>query len=801
MRALPSCRSSGALSAPAAPTLDDLDAWRAQLDCRFPALQASLPGWIGAALQALDGPGRQAWLETARWLGQIGRGPEPQAAFLAWWPDHARRLPPAQGPASLQALRRAVQALQKSPNGAAIGALLASLPGVARHWPEPQALSHYLDTVLHLAQASSVAIHAQHGGMRPSLALPLLLAQAPRLAAQVPPQGLSRWLQTGLRLHGHHPDRLAEFLNLTTPDSRALLQAERAGTLLQAVSRPLALWLRSLWGQDGPLIGFAATRDDGSSDVCPHLEPDGLRLPDVLHPITAWQAPWASSAASAAVRNPQATGSRCGTDPLSAPDRYRARLLHLAAHCEWSQPQVADNLSPLQRLAVECFEDARVDTLALRRYPGLRPLLLALHPVPPADAADLRHQNGLRVRLARLSRALLDPTMPGLDPLTQAFRQHFHTALFPGPADTATVARLALQWVARSRVPSDQFAHVVFTDTQVDYRDDNRHLWRHIEAGDEEESFPHAAPRLSADEPDHLPPRLYPEWDEAARSFRPDWVSVYDRLQPSGHAADIDTLMERHRALARQLKRQLDALKPQDRVRLRRQEEGTELDLDAALCSLSDWRAGLTPDPRCMTHTRSDGRHIAVLLLIDLSASVNQAVPGCPGDTVLSLSRAAVALLAWAISALGDELAIAGFHSNTRHALHYRHIKGFAEAWDDTPKARLAATEGAWSTRMGAALRHAGQHLSGRRAEKKLLLVLTDGEPADVDVPDPQHLVADAAQAVRELTAQGLYAHCISLDPNADTYVSRIFGPRHTVIDTLAQLPRRLPEVFVSLTR
>jgi nitric oxide reductase activation protein len=144
---------------------------------------------------------------------------------------------------------------------------------------------------------------------------------------------------------------------------------------------------------------------------------------------------------------------------------------------------------------------------------------------------------------------------------------------------------------------------------------------------------------------------------------------------------------------------------------------------------------------------------------------------------------------------------VAGFHSNTRHAVRYLHIKGFAEPWDDMPKARLAGVQAAYSTRMGAALRHAGQLLSGRQADRKLLLVLTDGQPADVDVSDPQHLSADAAQAVRELDRLGLYTHCISLDPKADAYVGRIFGPRYTVIDRVEQLPRRLPELFLSLTR
>jgi nitric oxide reductase activation protein len=438
--------------------------------------------------------------------------------------------------------------------------------------------------------------------------------------------------------------------------------------------------------------------------------------------------------------------------------------------------------------------------------------MCALHPPPPADPDDStdsqRRVSTLRLRLARLSHALL--TGEAGDDAERDVLDRFTTALATGESSSRDMATLALAWVARSRRQSDQFAQVIFEGTQVDWRDDNRHLWRFIEAGDEEDTLGDPPPRPAEAEPEELPPRLYPEWDAAALAYRPDWVKVYDRLQPAGRAADIDALLARHHDTERDLKRLLDALKPQDRVRLRHQEEGSELDLDRAIAALGDLRAGILPDTRVQMSHRTDGRDIAVLLLMDLSASVNDPVndpapagegAAEPGETVLSLSRAAVALLAGAIATLGDRLAIVGFHSDTRQRIDLLHVKGFGEAWDDAPKARLAAVQGAFSTRMGAALRHAGELLSGRRADRRLLLLLTDGRPSDVDVADPEHLVADAAQAVHELDAQGLYTHCISLDAQADTYVGRVFGARCSVIDRVAQLPRRLPEIFLGLTR
>ncbi|MDP2132032.1 MAG: nitric oxide reductase activation protein NorD, partial [Sulfuritalea sp.] len=268
---------------------------------------------------------------------------------------------------------------------------------------------------------------------------------------------------------------------------------------------------------------------------------------------------------------------------------------------------------------------------------------------------------------------------------------------------------------------------------------------------------------------------------------------------------------EKHAALAKRLKRLLDLLKPQDKVRIRYQEDGSDLDLDIAIGSLIDYKSGATPDPRINMSHRTDGRSIDVLLLLDLSESLNQKVPEgthragaggtANGQTILELSQEAVSLLAWAIDHLGDAYAIAGFHSNTRHEVRYQHIKGFSERWDGTVKARLAAMQAGWSTRMGAALRHAGHYLEHRRADKKILLLLTDGEPADIDVTEPEHLRSDARKAVEELAAKGVTSFCLSLDPKADEYVREIFGKRWRVLDRIERLPETLPSLYMELTR
>ncbi|CDW95833.1 MULTISPECIES: nitric oxide reductase activation protein NorD [unclassified Thiomonas] len=745
---------------------DSIRASWARLDTRFPLVEAIFPACMADAQSALTPDGLSAFLEAGRIIGKLGRGAEPLLAFLEAWPSTAR----AVGEDLLAPVMAVVQGLQKSPNGRAITPFLQTLAPVAQRLQAGEQLQHYLDLTLDLMARTTRSIHGFHTTY-PSPGLPDFFNQAPTLLAQLDIGGLQRWVDYGVRNYATHPERQKDYFSLQSADARAVLQRERHGTLLVDVERHLDLYLRALW-RDGDLLIPYSTAFDELRKPVPYYDPLGIRLPDVQD---------------------DAFG-------VSGLDRYRAMLAHIVGHRRWSTPQIADNWSPFQRMAVEFFEDCRVETLLIREYAGLRRLFLALHPRPVEDACNPETTSCLRHRLAMLSRALLDPEHGYRDADLNTFVAHFHALMAQGASSTRDIAVLALAYVAKTRRQSDQFAKVHFENTVIDYRDDNRHLWRFIEQGDEEERFDETRRNDAQDDLPRLPPRHYPEWDYHSQTYRPDWVSVYEGLHPSAQAGDIDRLLQKHAPLAKRLQRLLELLKPQDKVRIRYQEEGSELDLDVAIRSLIDFKAGSNPDPRINLSHRTNGRDIAVTLLLDLSASLNDKVKGSE-QTILELSQEAVSLLAWAIERLGDPLAIAGFQSNTRHEVRYLHIKGFGEPWGDEVKARLAAMQANYSTRMGAALRHAAHSLRARKSDKKLLLILTDGEPADIDVQDERLLIEDARQAVRELELDGLFTFCISLDPRADAYVSDIFGRRYTVIDNIERLPERLPEVFLALTK
>ncbi len=750
---------------------EEIAAFREQLKCSFKDLDAVFSDCMEEALALLSEQGIKDYLDGASLVCMIGRGFEPVLIYLEEMPRVASQL----GESTLSLVSQTVWKFSRSPNGVAIPPLLQTIATVARRLGSKKQLQNYVDIVLDMMERTTGSIHGFHTTI-PSPGLPDLLNQMPFLLNQLSIEGLKNWIDYGICNYSNHPDRQKDYFCLQSADSRAILQRERHGTLYVDNERKLDLYMTAFWPQSDQekrrFIPYSNAFDELRKPM-PYYDSLGIRLPDVYD-------------------------DREGASGLN---RYRALLAHIAAHQRWSDTIIADNFSPFQRVAIEVFEDSRVEYLAMQQYPGLRRLFLALHPTPKENDCDSAKESCIRYRLAMLSYAILDSKHPYKDPDILDFVQRFHEMMRAGNTQTSKIANLAILFIARTRRQSDQLPKVYFKDTEVDYRDDNRHLWKYIEEGDEEEMFDQNKKTPEQEQQDQgLPPRHYPEWDYNTKTYRPDWVSLYESLHPSANAADIDKLLVKHSALAKRLKRMMDLLKPQNYVRIRYQEEGSELDLDVAIRSLIEYKSGANPDTRINMSHRHDGRDIAVLLLLDLSASLADTPEGSE-QTILQLSQEAVALLGWAIEQLGDPFAIAGFSSNTRHEVRYQHIKGYSESWNDEVKARLAAMEAGYSTRMGAALRHAGHYLGTRKADKKLLLVLTDGEPSDIDTNDPKLLIEDAHKAVQELDQDGVYTYCINLDPQADEYVRDIFGKQYTVIDKVERLPEKLPQLFMSLTK
>lgn len=745
--------------------------YRAKLKCNFTEIDDMFDGCIEEAMDTLSEQGLEDYLKGASLVCMIGRGVEPVLVFLEEIPQIVSKL----GESVINVIAQAVWKMSRSPNGRAIPAFIQSMPEASRRLGTAKQLDNYLEVVFHLMEATTGSIHGFDATI-PSPGLPAFFEKSSFLLNNLSIEGVKNWVDYGIANYGDHPDNQIEYFSLGSADSKAVIQRERHGTLFIDNERVLNLTMQALW-ESKPLLVPYSQGFDASEHVRPYFDDKGVRVPDVYDDC-----------------------DKRDVSCVSGLQRYLALISHIAAHMRWSDKIIADNYSPFQRYAIETLEDCRVEHLAIQRYPGLKPLWLSLHPEPKEDDCNSEQESCIRHRMTMLSWAILNPKHTYKNADIIDFAKQFHVLMAKDNSSSKEIAGLAVTFIARTRRQADQSAKIYFTDTDISYRDDNRHLWLYIEESDDEEQFEEDTNAQDEDEIESLPPRHYHEWDYNSETYRPDWVSLYESLHPSGDAAKIDSLLAKHSGLANRLKQIFDLLKPQNYVRVRYQEEGSELDLDVALRSLIDFRAGSQPDPRINMSHKHDDRDISVYLLLDLSASLADTPQGC-NQTILELSQEAVSLLAWAIDGMGDPLAIAGFYSNTRHEVRYQHLKGFSEQWGEEVKARLAAMDAGFSTRMGAAMRHAGHYLEQQKSDKKLLLILTDGEPADIDVKDERLLIEDTRKAVMELDQQGIYSYCITLDAKADEYVSDIFGNQYTVIDRVESLPQKLPELFISLTQ
>jgi hypothetical protein len=503
-----------------------------------------------------------------------------------------------------------------------------------------------------------------------------------------------------------------------------------------------------------------------------------------------------------------------GIPPEFQSGLFHAALAHAGAHLRYTSTRFPPGaLKPLQIALVSLIEDARVERLAMREFPGLRRLFLPFHVAEPAHGALAP------ALLARLSRALIDPSYADPDAWVTKGRAMFLAAAdeWHDPTVSRRIGGLLGNDLGQMRIQFDATAYIV----EPAYRDDNLGLWIPADAppeansetileaarveksetepprGDEPNNQPANAARPAAPgDNTGLPIATYPEWDFLIRHARPNWTTVRAYPPKPGRKADIDSIIGAHAPLAQKLSALIRTARVSRPRRLRHQAEGDALDLDSCITATISLRAGQMPDPCIYTRTERQNRDLATLLLLDVSQSTNDRLPS--GVSILALERAAAALLGEAMQGLGDRFAIRAFCSNGRHDVRYCAIKEFAASFDDDAKRNLAGLEAALSTRLGAALRHAGAELASESAYRRLLLLVSDGEPSDIDTGDRRYLVEDARQAVQELARRGIDVFCVGLNAGSD--FTRIFGHRVLQIDRIESLPEKLPLIYLRLT-
>jgi len=646
-------------------------------------------------------------------------------------------------------------------------------------------------------------------GLRP------MLLHIDELLSKLTLSGLRRWANFGAKAYRRDFNNLTAYFALESADSRAMLEKERRGVLFVKVQRKLNFYLRALWGRDF----FIRPTGADYTDFRPYVEDGLLYVPDALDDVE-------------------------GIEGLEV---YRATVAHMAAHMMYTNKSMsAEQLSPAQMFFIGLLEDARIEYKATQDFPGLKSLWRSLMSFEHEENPE--HQT-MKV-LEDFALQLLDDTVSGPDEQLNNFAKKFHNEIEENQDDNHYAWLMGIElyniFAGRKAVPSLR----ILERYRVDYRDDNRIIWHYEDinwdkgveymAASQKQVRHKVSPLMMAHEVDCelagddaqevwicedemrvyeddltdtantfnetmgrepiSDPYHYHEWDYQIQLHRPDWATIYERRPSKGDPEEIDNILLEHKPIAHRIRQIIDLLTPAGVQRQRGMEDGDEVDINAAIDAMIAIRMGEQPNPRITMRNVLNTRDLSVVVLLDLSESTNEYV-GDSDKTILQLTREAATLVSTAIEGIGDPFALHGFASDGRHDVQYFRLKDFNQHFDDDAKSRLSGMKGGLSTRMGAALRHAGNHLMKQPEKRKLILLVTDGEPADIDEMDPQHLRFDTKKAVEELYSTGVLTYCLTLDPHADNYVKRIFGENnYTVVEDVERLPEQLPLLFASLT-
>ncbi|VAY86370.1 Rubisco activation protein CbbO [hydrothermal vent metagenome] len=764
-----------------------------------PEINHILDATFHDASRVISPSGLKEYLDGAKALYGLGRGSDLVITYLEVMPLVVKEC----GEDIIPDCITTSMKLSSMTSGEVISLLLSNMPNVAMYLGDASLVRGYL-TLIH--QLASTAAR----GLRP------MLGHIDTLLSKLTLSGLRRWANFGAKAYRRDYNNLTAYFNLQSLDSRAMLEKERKGVLFVKVQRKLNFYLRALWGRDF----FIRPTGADYTDFKPHIEDKILYVPDAVDDI----------------------------ENIQGLELYRATVAHMASHMIYTtKPMSAEQLSPAMMFFIGLIEDARIEYKAIKDFPGLKKLWLSLMSIEYDTEVEHKSVSDLE----KLSLSLMNQDVRLDDKNLQIFVDKFHKEIEKNQDDNHFSWMMGVElynlFSSNKSVPSLR----ILEQYRVPYRDDNRIIWQYedinwdnsseyVPASKKQERY-EVSPLMMAHEVDCelagddaqviwtckdtmrvyeddlsddaktfneimgtepiSDPFHYQEWDYQIQLHRPDWATIYERRPSKGDPEIIDNILLEHKPIAGRIRQIIDLLSPSGVKRERGLEDGDEIDINAAVDAMIAIRMGEQPSPKITMRNVLKTRDLSIVVLLDLSESTNELIKGSD-KTILDLTREAATLVATAMEGIGDPFALHGFASDGRHDVQYFRFKDFNQHFDDDTKSRLAGMKGGLSTRMGTALRHAGHHLLKQQEKRKLILLVTDGEPADIDESDPQYLRFDTKKAVEELYSNGVLSYCLTLDPHADDYVKRIFGENnYTIIEDVNRLPEQLPLLFASLTK
>ncbi|TQD28499.1 nitric oxide reductase activation protein NorD [Methanolobus vulcani] len=296
----------------------------------------------------------------------------------------------------------------------------------------------------------------------------------------------------------------------------------------------------------------------------------------------------------------------------------------------------------------------------------------------------------------------------------------------------------------------------------------------------------------------------YDEWDSTINDYRSEWSTVNEMEPHGGNTAYYKKALEHYGNEIALLRHTFGLMKPEAFHRMKGQNDGTEIDIDAYTESLITKRCGANPDDGMYIRWDKQERDVATLFLMDVSASTRK-ILGMDGRSILEVEKDALIIMSQALESIGDKYAIYAFSGKSKDNVEYFKIKEFDERFSDDVARRMSILASESNTRLGPAIRHSIKKLEKAGARTKILVLLSDGEPYDrargEDSYQGDIAQEDTRMAISEGKNRGMHFFCITVDKNPGEYLNNIFSDvGYTIIDDVLMLPEMLPLLYKRLT-
>ena len=291
---------------------------------------------------------------------------------------------------------------------------------------------------------------------------------------------------------------------------------------------------------------------------------------------------------------------------------------------------------------------------------------------------------------------------------------------------------------------------------------------------------------------------FYREWDNNLSDYKLEWCLVRQRLAKDDPNLFVAEVRQRLDGIIKLIRRQFMQLKPERFRKYRAQPTGDGLDIDALVEAMVDMYSGSHLTENVYIRRDKRIRDVAVLFLMDLSASTEEKVNG---RRIIDIQKEAMVLMAEALDSLQDPYAIFGFSSDGRFRVDMYNIKGFNEAYDERVQNRIGNLAPLGLTRMGTVIRHAAHKLESVSAMVKLMVIMTDGRPYDLEYGNLDYAIADTKKAIQEAQRSRIHPFVITSDQKSTDYLRRIAPQTQSIIlPNVELLPTLMPALYKRLT-